>query len=414
MDAIFSRKLSLFLLCLALSACGEDSRIGDILKKPSTSCEETAISHRYVAKWKDGRTSFYNHKTREEIIDEVVLPNLEELKFVENDYVVNFTTFKNITESNSLWAHERIGSQSAWDQGLLGNGVKVAVIDTGIDVNQLQLQNQLLLNTNEIPNNGIDDDKNGLIDDYYGYDFFNDRAEITDYDGHGTHVAGIIAAEHLEHSSVPPSERPKIIVKGLAPNAKILPIKFMEFGGGMMSSAALAIYYAISRDVDVINASWGGPGCSTLVSDAIAEANKAGIIVVTAAGNDGLDVDVDQIFPGVHKHPNIINVAAIGYRGMLTGFSNYGIESVDIAAPGLQITSTLPNNTYGSWDGTSMAAPFITASIALLKQQTPQLGHLDLIHLLLQSSAGNILRLSTRGELNINNFLVNSANLTKK
>jgi subtilisin family serine protease len=209
----------------------------------------------------------------------------------------------------------------------------VAVIDTGIDINHPELVNHIWVNPGETPNNGIDDDRNGFIDDVNGWDFYhNDNTvfDATDLDEHGTHVAGTIAA----------STDNNVGIAGIAPNVKIMPLKFIGGSGdGYTSDAILAIEYAMKMGVKVSNNSWGGGPFDPALYDAIKNSNS---LFVAAAGNDALDNDLIPSYPDSFDLDNIISVAALNGYGELAEFSNYGKQSVDIAAPGDYILSSIP------------------------------------------------------------------------
>ncbi len=238
--------------------------------------------------------------------------------------------------------------------------VLVAVIDTGIDIRHPDLANAIWVNPGEISANGIDDDDNGFIDDVNGWDYVNDDNSVYDSateDAHGTHCAGIIGAAH-----------DSVGVVGVAPGVKILPLKFMNSSGGKTSDAIAAIGYAKQAGARIVNCSWGGSDSSTALRDAIAD---SGMIFVTAAGNAATgespcDIDTVPLYPASFDLTNIIAVAAIDNKGALASFSNYGYYSVDMAAPGKLIYSTLPDYKYGFLNGTSMAAPHVSGVAALL------------------------------------------------
>jgi subtilisin family serine protease len=211
--------------------------------------------------------------------------------------------------------------------------VVVGVIDTGIDYTHPDLMDNIWTNPGEIANNGLDDDKNGYIDDIHGWDFYHNDAstfDAEDGDDHGTHVAGTIAAKGNN----------ALGVTGIAPNVKIMTLKFIgPDGSGSTSDAILAIEYAKKMGVKITNNSWGGPEYDQALKDAI---DKSNILIVAAAGNEGLNNDQEPGYPASFDSPNIISVAAIDNSGNLADFSNYGSISVDIAAPGTSILSTVP------------------------------------------------------------------------
>jgi subtilisin family serine protease len=220
-----------------------------------------------------------------------------------------------------------------FNSGSTRNDLVVAVIDTGIDINHPELKNHIWVNPGETPNNGVDDDRNGFIDDVNGWDFYhNDNTvfDATDLDEHGTHVAGTIAASTNNGEGI----------AGIAPNVKIMPLKFIGGSGeGYTSDAILAIDYAMKMGVKVSNNSWGGGPFDPALYDAIKNSNS---LFVAAAGNDALDNDLIPSYPDSFDLDNIISVAALNGYGELAEFSNYGKQSVDIAAPGDFIQSSIP------------------------------------------------------------------------
>ncbi|MGB3615974.1 MAG: S8 family peptidase [Elainellaceae cyanobacterium] len=245
-----------------------------------------------------------------------------------------------------------------------GQDVVVAVIDTGVDYSHPDLVSNLWTNLGEIPGNDLDDDGNGYVDDYYGYDFVNSDGDPTDDNGHGTHIAGIIAADDDNAFGT----------VGVAPDAKIMVLKVLdEDSEGTTFNAIQAVEYAILMGTDVINASWGGGDYSQDLSDAIAAAANVGILFVAAAGNAGTNNDIEPQYPASYDLDNVISVGASAASDPLASFSNYGPTSVDLVAPGDQIYSTLPDGSYGTLSGTSMAAPHVTGTVALLRAAYPTL-----------------------------------------
>jgi len=216
--------------------------------------------------------------------------------------------------------------------------VVVGVIDTGVDINHPDLQGKIWTNTKEEKGTiGVDDDDNGYIDDVHGWDFYNKDNTVYDAldgDEHGTHVSGTIAAE-LEGTDTTTNKG----VVGVAPNVKILPIKFLGPDGGTTADAIEAIAYAKTMGVKITNNSWGGEEYDPLLEEAI---NNSNSLFVAAAGNDGMDNDEGGAYPASFESTNILSVAAVDNKGKLAPFSNYGYNSVDVAAPGVDILSSVP------------------------------------------------------------------------
>ncbi len=248
-----------------------------------------------------------------------------------------------------------IGVNQAWNYGT-SSSVVVAVIDSGIDYNHVDLASNIWRNSNEIAGNGKDDDQNGYVDDIRGWNFVSNNNNPMDDNGHGTHIAGTIGAVGNNSTGV----------AGINWSVQMMPLKFLDRNGsGMLSDAVAAIDYARANGAKIINASWGSSGFSAALQSAIQRFQNAGGIFVAAAGNEGANNARVPSFPANINLPNVISVAASTSRDALANFSNYG-TNVDIAAPGSNIYSTLPGNRYGSMSGTSMASPHVAGAMALL------------------------------------------------
>jgi subtilisin family serine protease len=266
-----------------------------------------------------------------------------------------------------------IRAPQAWAlaDGRPGADVVVAVTDSGIDGRHPELGPRIWRNPGEL-GNGVDDDANGYVDDIFGWNFVTDSPNVYDdpeVDAHGTHVAGTIGAVRDNG----------IGVAGVTSRAQLMPLKFIGSDGGVTSDAVRAISYASDNGAQVINASWGGPTNSQALQQAIA-ASPA--VVVAAAGNEGKDNDLQPDFPASYNLANVISVAAIDNVGQLGQFSNRGLLSVDLGAPGVDIGSTIPNNGYAPFSGTSMAAPHVAGTAALVRSLRPDLSAGEVVSLL--------------------------------
>lgn len=266
------------------------------------------------------------------------------------------------------WGLTTVRAREAWAR-TRGAGAVVAVVDSGVDITHPDLVDRIWSNPAELCGNGRDDDGDGRVDDCAGWDFLNDDAGVfdpADDNRHGTHVAGVVAA----------TAGNGIGVAGVAPEAQIMVLKVSGSGEGFrMSDAARAVRYAADHGADVVNASWGtAPGVPrenvTALEQAVAHAASRGVLVVAAAGNDGVDLEVAPVWPASFPVANVISVAATGRADELTSWSNRGARSVDLAAPGNEVLSTLPGG-WGYGSGTSMAAPHVTGAVALLAAASP-------------------------------------------
>lgn len=264
------------------------------------------------------------------------------------------------------WALAResaLGRAAAWQQST-GAGAVVAVLDTGADMSHPDLQGAFWTNPAEIAGNGIDDDRDGYVDDIHGADIVNDDGDPADDEGHGTHVAGVIAARAGNG----------IGGAGLAPDAKIMLVKVLdEHRSGTASGLAEGIRYAIAHGATIINTSVNGDGTSRPLQEAIRAAGAAGALVVASAGNDGRNIDLTPSYPASYPDPSIVSVASVGRSGDLSSFSNRGLVAVDIAAPGEDVLSTASTDDYELRSGTSMSAPYVSATLALMQSARPGL-----------------------------------------
>ena len=261
-----------------------------------------------------------------------------------------------------------IDATDAWDLTTGSRDVVIGVIDSGVDITHPDLAANIWVNPGETPNNGVDDDGNGFIDDVNGWDFYDDDNSPNDGNGHGTHVAGTIGAVGNNNLGI----------AGVNWQVSLLPLRFLgNDGSGWTSDAVAAVNYAtmLKRDfginVAATNNSWGGGGYSRTLDRAIQAANDEGIMFIAAAGNQGTNNDTNPSYPTNYTSPNVISVAALNRNDNLASFSNYGATTVDIGAPGVSIYSTLPGNSYGSFSGTSMAAPHVAGVVGLLNAAKP-------------------------------------------
>jgi len=341
-------------------------------------------------------------------------PNVE---VVEPNYMRSIQSLPNDANFSELWGMNNTGQQSgtpdadidapeAWDKETGSSDIVVAVIDTGIDYNHEDLAANIWTNSGEIPDNGIDDDGNGYIDDVHGYNFSYRNAAPLDDVGHGTHIAGIIAAEGNNG----------VGVAGVSWSTKLMPLKTHNiFGSAYMTDIISAMVYAVDMGANVINASYGcqGTTCiSVAEQDAISAVNEANILFVAAAGNSSYDNDSFPAYPASYDIPNIVSVAATDRNDNLASFSNYGNVTVDLGAPGAEILSTVPTgfdaSGYALADGTSMSTAYVSGAAALLLAHSPALAVEDLKATLLNSVdpvASLDGKTVTGGRLNVNNAL---------
>ncbi len=273
-------------------------------------------------------------------------------------------------ESSYLATGADIHVQEVWSSvSVASDKPIVAIIDTGLDTNHpvFTETGAVWVNQDEIPNNGIDDDGNGYVDDVNGWNFVHNSGYMLDDDGHGTHVAGIVLGVSQDIFD-DPLEESKI---------QIMPLKFLDSAGvGSTSDAINAIYYAVENGAKVLNNSWGGPNYSGALHEAIVFSYESGVTFVAAAGNAGSDNDYTPMYPSSYNVPHLISVAATTDIDNLASFSNFGQSTVGLGSPGVFILSTIPSGGYGSSSGTSMAAPFVSGVAAMMLAEAPEmLGH---------------------------------------
>jgi subtilisin family serine protease len=312
------------------------------------------------------------------------------------------TNFPNDSRFAELWnLHQAndndIDAPEAWTVTTGSREVIVAIIDTGIDYNHDDLKDNIWYNPGESGDkakNKVDDDGNGYVDDFRGWNFvFNNKDPYDDH-GHGTHVAGTVGAAGNNRTGV----------AGVNWQVKLMAVKFIGSNGeGTTADAAAAIIYATNNGAKIFNNSWGGDGFSQTLENAIKYAYDHGVLFIAAAGNDGENNDRLPHYPSNYEVPNVVAVASSDNRDKLSSFSNCGRHTVDIAAPGSNILSTKPLGRYERLSGTSMATPHVAGVCALVWAKYPDLSpHQVLIRVLgsAEQKLDFIYRMTTGGRLN--------------
>jgi subtilisin family serine protease len=397
-----------------LAACGVDEgQYEEIIPQEiPKECEPYKIADEFVVQWKSGAVTVEKSVDRQAFIKNVVKPNLADIEQAEYNFEIEIhrpiveleNKSKSTPEYN--WGMDAMNSQYAWDLGLKGattsgEPIIVAVIDSGVNILHNELITQILINEAEL--NGIDgedDDNNGYVDDFAGWNFFDNSPFVEDdeEDGrhgpHGSHVAGIIAARHDVG-----------LVTGVAPEAKILPLDFMHKGRGDTAGAINSIDYAVSMGAKVINASWGGEGCSTILAKRIKNLESLDVLFVAAAGNSGQNLDYFMEYPARFNLPAQITVGATTDDAYMAGFSNFG-RLVHVAAPGYFILSTVNGEDGLAYmSGTSMAAPMVAGVAAIMRGAYPEATALQVKQALIQGVHPYPFDVFAKGEVRVDQAL---------
>ena len=346
--------------------------------------------------------------------------------YAEPDWIVHaIDTIPDDPDFADLWglhntgqsggtADADIDAPAAWDLGTGSSDVIVVVIDSGVDYNHEDLAGNMFQNTPDCNTNGVDDDGNGFVDDCHGIDTVNNDSDPIDDNDHGTHVSGTIGA--VGNNSVD--------VTGVNWNVSIMACKFLDSDGSGPTSGAIdcfgyidTMYDAGHTNIVASNNSWGGGGFSQALADAIDSNRERGILAIAAAGNDGTDNDLFPSYPSNYFLPNIIAVAATDRNDGIASFSQFGSTSIHIGAPWVAILSTTRNDTYQSFQGTSMATPHVAGVAALMRAQNPSWDWLDIKNRLLAGGDNTSAmsdttvtgkRLSAFGSLTCSNSIVNA------
>lgn len=325
----------------------------------------------------------------------------QSIEYVEPNYLYQATLDPNDPLYTQQLHLASIGAPAAWNLATGNNSVIIAIIDSGVAIDHPDLKNNLWYNLKEIPSNNIDDDANGYVDDYQGWDFLTNIPDPRPKFGssysflgmnHGTIVAGVAAAQGNNGQGV----------SGVVWNAKIMPLRVLDANGaGNTLDVARAIDYAVDNGADMINLSFVGAGKSTALEQSIARAYTQGVLIIAAAGNEvdhGVNTTDDPKYPVCHDggfgHNYVIGVASVDNFDQLASFSNFG-KCIDIVAPGVGIFSTLLKDDaqakftreYGGyWSGTSVSAPQVAGVVALVKSLKPNLNLTEIASLLLDNA----------------------------
>jgi len=317
------------------------------------------------------------------------------VEFAEPNYIVYSTDIHPddpIYQAGAQWCLDTVFAPAAWNLTVSDTGQVIGIIDTGVDMDHPDLVENIWINWDEVPGNGIDDDDNGFIDDIHGWDFINQDSNPDDDNSHGTHVAGIAAA----------TTNNNLGVAGVAWHARIMPVKMLQSSGtGNSADFASAILYAYENGATVLNMSLGSYGESKTVLIALEYAYTAAFLVA-AAGNDFYNIDLAPLFPACYSF--VAGAESSGFNNELAYFSNFDpdgpvasaspeLYNYEVRTPGIAIYSTFPNGNYHALSGTSMSTPIVAGAAALLKSQFPGISHEQIFVRFIQGSSRGILNI---------------------
>jgi len=386
------RRVSLLAMVLAtitLAGCDQPKTANNVVQDPNqnknmgdyncTSTSASTIPTSFIVEWEDGHFSVEKSENIDLFKKKFITPKLSDIRKVEFDRTIKLDD-RNFrieaatggTQPPTDWGQSLIRASSAWTQGIKGSGVTVAIVDTPVDYSHPQLKNQM------IP----------------GWDFVDNIPVAKAPHAHATHIAGVIGGEEGG------------AVLGLAPQAKMMGVSFMDAtGSGNLGDAIKAMNYAADHGAKIINNSWGGSACSLSMKSAMQALETKGVLLLVAAGNDGVDIEFTPTYPAAFNLSNQVTVAAGNVYDTLAGFSNDSFKLVHLAAPGDGVFSSVPislgTNGYAYMSGTSMATPFVSGAAALLLGLRPTATPAQLKQALLASVDTKSYRVLTQGRLNI-------------
>lgn len=364
-------------LCLFfLQSCKNAKTVESVsAQNNSDACLATALSSRFVVQWEDGTYTVEYDKSLEDFKKNFIEKKLSLIKHVDRDHRIQLK-IQNSNEVNTLavggglnWGPNKVEASAVWSQGFRGENILVGVVDGMVDSSQAQLT----------PN-------------IFSVQQFNSEVNDPIKNKHGTHVSGIIAAD--------PNAGP---ATGVAPRAKIIGGQFISNdGGGSLGDAIIAMNAVADSGARIINMSWGGAPCVQNLKSAMEQLSDRGIILVTAAGNEGVNSDFAPTYPAAFGVAHQINVAATTVDDFMISFSNRGLRTVNIGAPGVGIFSTIPGNRIEAMDGTSMSAPLVSGVAALLLSARPFATALQIKTAILNSADVNNggLQVTSHGRIN--------------
>ena len=362
------RVFAVLALVFVLAACGAKS---DKYREDAKEfCQNNKIDNQFIAHWYNMQPTL----VMTDDVNEFIKKHSNDINFIEPNYALRLPNqAKMIRFDNTLSAYKilnEIGALSAWRQGYQGQNILIAVIDSGIDIENPKIRDNIYHNPVDVGPNQVDEDGNGFVDDINGWNFTHNNGYIVDEIGHGTSIAGIISGDNMSGESL-----------GVAPRAQLLPIDIMSGEKGNEFDAKNAVDYAISMKANIINNSWT-ISCSYYLASTFQQYERENVIFVNSAGNVAIDVNVNKVMLASLALSNFLNVGSTNLFGQLSGFSGYG-KTINIWAPGEQVPVLSINDDDGvhtKASGTSVSAGIVSGAAALVWSAHPNESAVQIIN----------------------------------
>jgi subtilisin family serine protease len=367
------RLLFSVVLALCVSACGpKDAKYRENTQER---CQKSKVGNEFIAHWYSAEPTLI----MTEDIKGYLNQHRKEINFIEPNYAIKLQNQIGMVRLDiTLDANKilnEIGALSAWRQGYLGQNILIAVIDSGIDINNSKLSHNISINEADSTEDLIDNDQNGFVDDVNGWNFTSNSNKVVDEIGHGTSIAGIITGYKMVGESL-----------GIAPRAKILPIDIMSGSKGNEYDARQAVDYAIRMKAQIINNSWSTT-CSSYLASAFDQYKNENVIFVNSAGNIAIDDFESRVMLASIDLPNFLNVGSTNLSGKLSAFSGFG-KTINMWAPGEQIPVLSITHDDGlKASGTSISAAIVSGAAALVWSAHPNESALQIVKRLKQSAS---------------------------
>jgi subtilisin family serine protease len=352
-------------IILLVSACGpKDDKYHE---NEQDHCQSSKVGNEFIAHWYTAEPTLVMTEDIKGYIDQ----HRHEIDFIEPNYAIRLQnqigTVRFDTTLSAYKILNEIGALSAWRQGYQGQNILIAVIDSGIDIHNSKLRRNIFRNEADAPDDLIDEDGNGFVDDSNGWNFTSNNNNIVDEIGHGTSIAGIITGQNMDGESL-----------GIAPDARILPIDIMSGSNGNEYDARQAVDYAIRMKAQIINNSWSIT-CSSYLASTFKEYEKENVIFVNSAGNVPIDVFENHVMLSSIDLLNFLNVGSTNLSGKLSAFSGFG-KTINMWAPGEQIpVLSIGNDDRLKASGTSVSAAIVSGATALVWSAHPNESALQIV-----------------------------------